>query len=169
MEAAGDRETWLRPGLVLAATAAAIYAADQFTKALVVASVPLGARIDVLGDLVQLWHVRNTGAAFSLFPGASWLFLPVTAGAVLMIAWFFRAFRGRTVWLYVVLGAILGGAFGNLTDRIRSGYVVDFVSVGLGDLRWPTFNVADSSLVVGIGLLVLYLTFVDGRAERATR
>ena len=169
MEAAGDRETWLRPGLVLGATAAAIYAADQFTKALVVASVPLGARIEVLGDLVQLWHVRNTGAAFSLFPGASWLFFTVTAGAVVMIAWFFRAFRGRTVWLYVVLGAILGGAVGNLTDRIRSGYVVDFVSVGLGDLRWPTFNVADSSLVVGIGLLVLYLTFVDGRAERATR
>ena len=70
-----------------------------------------------------------------------------------------------------MLGVILAGTLGNLTDRLRLGYVVDFVSVGIGDTRFPTFNVADSAVVVGIGLLVAYLTFVDapndGRARRA--
>jgi signal peptidase II len=75
----------------------------------------------------------------------------------------------RGPWIHVVLGAILAGGLGNLTDRVRLGYVVDFVSIGIGDLRWPAFNVADPSLVLGIGLLVAYLTFVEGRRsdERA--
>lgn len=163
MEAGSERDASLRAALLLAGTAAILYVADQVTKALVVASLPLGARQEVLGDLVQLWHVRNTGAAFSLFPGATWLFFVVAAGALVMIAYFYRAFRARGVWIHVVLGAILAGTLGNLTDRLRNGYVVDFVSVGIGDLRWPAFNVADSALVIGIGALVLYLTFADDR------
>lgn len=167
MEAGSARDASLRSALLLGGTAIAIYAADQLTKALVVASLPFGARQEVLGDLVQLWHVRNTGAAFSLFPGATWLFLVVTAGALAMIAWFYRSFRTRRAWIHVVLGAVLGGTLGNLSDRLRYGYVVDFMSVGFGDLRWPTFNIADSALVIGIGLLVIYLTWMDGRRDAA--
>ena len=163
MEAGIDRDASLRAALLLAGTAVVLYVADQVTKALVVASLPFGARQEVLGDLVQLWHVRNTGAAFSLFPGATWLFFAVSAGALVMIAYFYRVFRARGMWIHVVLGAILAGTLGNLIDRLRYGYVVDFVSVGIGDVRWPTFNVADSSLVIGIGVLVLYLSFVDER------
>lgn len=167
MEAGIDRDaSTLRPALILAVTAAAIYVADQATKAIVVATIPYGQRVDVVGDLVQLWHLRNTGAAFSLLPGATWLFVPITVLALLMVAYFHRQFRDRGPWIHVVLGAILGGALGNLTDRLRLGYVVDFVSVGLGDLRWPAFNVADPSVVIGIGLLVIYLTFVDERRRR---
>ncbi len=168
MEVRTERDTSLRAALALGATASLIYVADQVTKAIVVATLSLGERVEVVGDLIQLWHVRNTGAAFSLFPGVTWLFVLVTVGALVMIGYFFRAFRGRTMWLHVVLGAILGGTLGNLTDRLRAGYVVDFVSVGIGDLRWPTFNVADSSLVIGIGLLMLYLTFGDERRSDAT-
>jgi signal peptidase II len=109
--------------------------------------------------------VQNTGAAFSLFPGAIWLFVPVTIVALGMVAWFHRAFRERGAVVHVILGMVLAGTLGNLTDRIRQGYVVDFVSVGFGDTRFPTFNVADSSLVVGIGLLVVYLTFVDRQSR----
>lgn len=167
MEAGSAREASLRSALLLGGTAIAVYVADQLTKTLVVASLPFGARHEVLGDVVQLWHVRNTGAAFSLFPGATWLFLVVTAGALVMIAWLYRAFRTRGAWIHVILGAVLGGTLGNLTDRLRYGYVVDFVSVGVGDLRWPTFNVADAALVVGIGLLVVYLTWVDGARDAA--
>jgi signal peptidase II len=163
VEAGTERDASPRAALLLAGTAAVLYVADQVTKALVVAGLPFGARQEVVGDVVQLWHVRNTGAAFSLFPGATWLFFVVTVGALVMIGYFFRAFRGRGVWIHVVLGAVLAGTLGNLTDRIRHGYVVDFVSVGIGDTRWPTFNVADSVLVIGIGLLVLYLSFVDER------
>jgi signal peptidase II len=156
----------LKPALVLAATAGALYIADQASKALVVGSLDRGEYVNVIGDLVRIWYVQNTGAAFSLFPGAIWLFLPVTVLALVMIVYFFRAFRDRGPWVHVVLGAVLAGTLGNLTDRLRLGYVVDFVSVGFGDTRFPTFNVADSAVVVGIALLVLYLTFVDRRDAR---
>lgn len=163
VEASTEREASLRPALVLSGTAAVLYAADQVTKAMVVANLPYRSSVDVIGDVVQLWHVRNTGAAFSILPGATWLFIPVTIVALGLVAYFFREFRGRSIWIHVVLGMILAGTLGNLTDRLRWGYVVDFVSVGVGDLRWPTFNVADPSVVIGILLLVGYLTFLDPR------
>lgn len=155
-----------RATVVLVATAIVLYIADQVTKALVVANIPYGERVQVVGDLVWLWHLRNTGAAFSLFQGASWLFVPAHLFAVGMVAYFHLKLRLRSLWLHVVLGAILAGGLGNLTDRLRHGYVVDFISVGIGDLRWPAFNVADPSLVVGILVLVAYLTFFD--ASRAS-
>ena len=155
--------------MLLAVTAVVLYVADQVTKALVVANIDHGERVPVIGDVVQLWLVRNTGAAFSLFEGLTWLFLPVHALAIVMVVYFHRQFRDRGPWIHVVLGAILAGSLGNLTDRVRLGYVVDFVSVGIGDLRWPTFNVADPSLVIGILILVAYLTFIDGRATEGER
>jgi signal peptidase II len=154
-----------RDALVLLGTAAVIYAADQLTKAWIVARIGVGERVDVLGDLVQLWHARNAGAAFSMLQGEQLLFLIVTVLALGMIVYFHRQFRGRSVWLQVVLGAVLGGALGNFTDRLRQGYVTDFVSVGIGDTRWPTFNVADSAVVVGILLLVVYLVILDRGQE----
>ena len=169
MEAA-TRDASLRPVLVLAGTALALYVADQVTKALVVAFIPFGARRDVIGDLAQLWHVRNDGAAFSILPGATWLFIPVTVVAIGMVVHFHRQLRDRGPWIQVVLGAILAGAVGNLTDRVRLGYVVDFVSLGIGETRFPTFNVADSAVVLGIGALVAYLTFFDRpQAAEASR
>jgi signal peptidase II len=161
VEAGIHRDASLKAALVMAGTAAALYLADQASKLAVVAALELGESHDVIGDLVRIWYVQNTGAAFSLFPGALWLFLPVTVLALVMIGYFFRSFRQRGPFIHVVLGAILAGTLGNLTDRLRLGYVIDFVSVGIGDARFPTFNVADSAVVVGIGVLVLYLTFAD--------
>ncbi|MBA2633467.1 MAG: signal peptidase II, partial [Chloroflexi bacterium] len=69
--------------------------------------------------------------------------------------------------IQVILGAVLAGALGNLTDRLRLGYVIDFVSLGIGETRFPTFNVADSAVVLGIGALVAYLTFFDGPRQAA--
>ena len=166
MEAGTERDGSLRAALVLAGTALVVYAADQASKALVVTALEPGESFNVLGDFVRIWYVQNTGAAFSLFPGAIWLFLPVTVLALVMIGYFFRSFRDRGLGIHIVLGAILGGTLGNLTDRVRLGYVVDFISVGIGDLRFPTFNVADSAVVVGIGLLVAYLTFAEGRRHQ---
>jgi signal peptidase II len=164
VEAGIDREASPTRAVVpLAVTAAVLYVADQVTKALVVANLEVGERVDVIGDIVQLWYLRNTGASFSILPGALWLFIPVTIVAIAMVAYFHVQFRQRGPWIHVVLGAILAGALGNLTDRLRLGYVIDFVSVGIGDLRWPAFNVADPSLVLGIGLLVAYLTLADAR------
>ncbi|MEP6681090.1 MAG: signal peptidase II [Chloroflexota bacterium] len=158
---------WMEP-VLLAAVAAVIFVADQATKALVAGGIVLNERVSVVGDLVQLWHVRNSGAAFSLFQGGTLLFLVVTVVAIGMIVYFHRIFRGRSPWLQVLLGVILGGTAGNLVDRLRFGYVTDFLSIGVGDVRWPVFNVADSSVVVGIGLLVIYL-FVTDRGRREIR
>jgi signal peptidase II len=153
--------------LALGLTALAVLAADQLTKALVAAALDVGERAQVVGDLVVLWHVQNRGAAFSLFQDASILFYVVTIAALGMIAYFHRALAGRSPWLHLVLGMVLGGTLGNLVDRLRLGYVTDFVSVGIGDLRWPTFNVADASIVVGILTLVGYLTLVDPQRGEA--
>ena len=166
MEASTERDASPKAALVLAGTAVALYAADQLTKALIVASLEPGESVEVVGDLVRLWYVRNTGAAFSILPGAIWLFVPVTLVAIVMIGWFFRSFRTRGPWIHVVLGTILAGTLGNLTDRLRLGYVVDFLSVGFGATRFPAFNVADSAVVVGIGLLILYLGLADRQAGR---
>jgi len=166
VEASTERDASPKAALVLAGTAAVLYAADQVTKWLVASAMTPGASIDVIGDFVRIWYVKNTGAAFSLLPGAIWLFIPVTLVALVMIGWFFRSFRTRGPWIHVVLGVILAGTLGNLTDRLRLGYVIDFISVGIGATRFPTFNVADSAVVVGIGVLVLYLTFADGTRRR---
>ena len=164
MEAGIERgESSTRSVVLLLGTAGLIYAADQVTKALVVANLGYGERVPIIGDTVQLWYLRNTGAAFSILPGAVWLFIPITIVALGMVVYFHRQFRHRAAWIHVILGAILAGSLGNLTDRVRWGYVVDFVSVGIGDLRWPAFNVADPAVVGGIILLVIYLTFfADG-------
>ena len=155
-----SRRNRLVEGSVLAGVAGVIYVADQVTKALVVANLPIGSRTDVIGDLVQIWHAQNRGAAFSLLQDSQLLFLVVSAIALVTIAYFFRSLHGRSLWLYAILGLVLGGTLGNLTDRIRQQYVTDFVSVGIGAVRWPTFNVADSSIVVGIltiiGLLAVF-------------
>jgi signal peptidase II len=169
MEAAGERTAPIKPLLVLIATAAVVFLADQLTKALVVANVAASEQIELLGGVVQIWNVRNRGAAFSLFQGEIALFLVVTVLALAMIVYFHRSLRDRSLWLQALLGVILGGTLGNLVDRLRQGYVTDFVSVGIADLRWPTFNVADSSIVVGIGLLVLYLAWADRRPEAEVR
>jgi signal peptidase II len=153
--------------LVLLGTAALVYLLDQASKALVVANLRVGDQQQIVGDLVQLWHAQNAGAAFSLFQGGQILFLVVTAFALGMIVYFHRSFRGQSRWLQLVLGVILGGTLGNLTDRVRLGYVTDFVSVGFGDTRFPTFNVADSAIVLGIGVLVIYLALLDGRQRAA--
>ena len=129
-----------------------------------------GVRVDVLGDFVRIWYVQNTGAAFSLFPGAIWLFVPVTVLALVMVGYFFRSFRDRGPWIHIVLGAILGGTLGNLTDRVRLGYVVDFISVGIGDCAVPDLQRRRfGGRASGSALLVAYLTFAEGRRHRTSR
>lgn len=149
--------------LVLLLIGAIIAGADQATKALVSASVGVGERVGIIGDVVIIWHLRNTGASFSLFQfdGSQVLFLGVTLLAFVLIASFHRTFRGRGLWLQVMLGLVLGGTVGNFVDRLRFGYVTDWLSLGFGDTRFPAFNVADASLVVGMAALVAVLLFGD--------
>jgi signal peptidase II len=155
-------------GVVLLLTGLAILVADQVTKALVVSNLAVGEKARLIGDVVQVWHAQNRGAAFSLFQGGTIVFLVVSVLSIGMVAYFYRSLRDRSAWLHVVLGIVLGGTLGNFTDRLRQGYVTDWLSVGIGDTRWPTFNVADSSVVVGIGILVLYLFLTSPDRREAT-
>jgi len=164
----GSTKAGFSKTVILLLTALTILVADQLTKALVVANLPVGEKAQLLGDLVEVWHAQNRGAAFSLFQGGTVVFLIVSVLSIGMVAYFHRSLRDRSPWLHVVLGIVLGGTLGNFIDRLRQGYVTDWLSIGIGDTRWPTFNVADSSVVIGIGILVVYLFLTSPDRREAT-
>ena len=150
---------------------------DQITKLVVERTMRVGQVIEVWGDFLWLWHMRNTAMAFSLGaglpPGLRTILLGLLPLAVLagMTVYYLRA-GSLTVFQRVCFAGILGGGAGNLIDRfLRIGGVVDFVSVrfyGLFGLeRWPTFNVADSSVVVaGLALLASFMREESGRTKQ---
>jgi signal peptidase II len=153
-----------RAGIVVAIVVGVV-GLDQLTKAWAVAELADGPR-QILGDDIELTLTRNTGSAFSLFQG----FTPLLAVlAVLLVAVLVRAVRrADDLWIVVALALVLGGAMGNLIDRMaRSpgflrGAVIDFVSVG----SFPTFNVADSAITIGAVLLVARTLLGDRGSTR---
>jgi signal peptidase II len=144
----------------LGGTAAVVVGVDLLAKQLVLARLTDHAPVRVLGGLFYLDVTRNSGAAFSLGTGHTWVFPLVTIVVVGWIGWL--ALRLRSVPWAVVLGLVLGGALGNLGDRIfrapgfLTGHVVDFISVfGPNGDHWPIFNLADSALTCGVVLAVI--------------
>jgi signal peptidase II len=140
--------------------AAAIIVLDIWTKALVLARIDLHETIPIIPNFFQLVHVRNTGAAFGIGANASSRLVPLllNLGAIavffVVVVYALRsAVKDRL--LQTGLHLILGGAIGNLLDRFRFGYVVDFLDVYVGTKHWPAFNVADSAICIGIALLFL--------------
>jgi len=149
-----------------AAIAVGILLLDQVTKALVVQYLPAQVSwnpFPFLGRLVTLTHVRNTGAAFGLLSGQSSLLTVIAVGVMVMILLLFRQLPHQRRLIQLSLGLQLGGAAGNLIDRLRVGYVIDFIDFHF----WPVFNVADSAIVIGVIILAYYLLFlVDKEQER---
>ena len=143
--------------------ASAIVVVDQLTKAWLQANFAPGQVAEVLGDTVRLVFGQNTGALFGLFRDQALLFALASLGVVgLIVAYHGRA--ARSLYLSISLGFLLGGAIGNLLDRLRLGYVVDFVDVGIGTLRFYTFNVADAAISTAI-VLMLAVAVVPGLAR----
>jgi len=134
--------------------AAAVVVIDQLTKAWLVGQLDPGESMQVIGDLVRLTFVQNSGALFGLFKDSALIFGIVSLGVVAAIIWYHGS-AGRSALLSVALGLLLGGAIGNLLDRLRFGYVVDFVDVGIGTLRFYTFNAADAAISTALLLLIL--------------
>jgi len=139
---------------IFAGLAVAVLVADQLTKSWLVSFLAPGQRTEVVGSYVRLIHTQNSGALFGLFRDQAIVFAFVSIGVVGMIIWF-HGNAGRNTLLSIALGLLLGGALGNMADRFRYGYVVDFVDLGIGDLRWYTFNVADAAISCAIVLLLL--------------
>ena len=149
--AAGPAQ-WL--GLTLVAVAAAC--ADQLTKALVTGKLALGDSVDVAGPFT-IHHVRNTGIAFGLFADSTSVVIGLTAVAIGALVVFFARSGRRDPLLPVGVGFVLGGSVSNLVDRLRYGYVTDFLDLDY----WPAFNLADTFIVVGVGLLFLSFVAAD--------
>ena len=140
--------------------AATVILLDLWTKARVLARIDLHETIPIIPNFFQLVHVRNTGAAFGIGANASSRLVPLllNAGAIavfcVVVVYALRSAVTDRL-LQTGLHLILGGAIGNLLDRFRFGYVVDFLDVYVRDKHWPAFNVADSAICIGIALLFL--------------
>jgi signal peptidase II len=142
------------------AIAAAVIVLDQITKALVRHDLGLYETYEIIPGLVSLVHGRNVGMAFGVFSGgglpAQAVVLAVLSGAVLLLVLMhWRRLAEGPLPLRIALSLVAGGAIGNLIDRVRLGYVTDFVHVYWRSHVWPDFNVADSAISIGIVLLVL--------------
>lgn len=146
---------------ILALIAVLVIAADRWSKLAVAAKVSLGQHVPVIPHVFWISHVLNTGAAFSMFEGSNSPFMVrgfliafsvIASVVVLVVLW--RIGRELSV-TSVALALILGGAIGNLYDRWRLHYVIDFLEVHIHGYHWPDFNVADSAIVVGAGLLLI--------------
>ncbi len=142
--------------------------ADQATKLYVEASLGFADRVPVIEGFFYITHVRNPGAAFGLFASSPepWrliFFVTVTLLAIALVVSFFRRLAPGDRFAALSLGLILGGAVGNLLDRLRLGEVVDFLHFRLWTgYSWPDFNLADSFIVVGVLMLVLELLASEG-------
>jgi signal peptidase II len=148
-------------GAIFWPVAAVIVIADLFTKAIAENALqPRGIPHPVAGDWLRLTLVYNPGAAFGLHlgPYSRWIFLVLTLAALFILGRLYMNTRPGDVWRTLAVALVCGGAVGNLIDRIRSPLgVVDFIDVGIGDMRWPTFNVADMAVSTGAFLLAWVL------------
>jgi len=136
---------WVRAGLVLVA----VVVLDQVTKALVRGNLQLGDEHDVVGSVVKLVRTRNTGVAFGAFSGGGIIVVALVVAALTALVYYFATHADRPlVWLPT--GLLLGGALGNIIDRVADGSVTDFIKLP----SWPQFNVADIAITVGVFVLL---------------
>ena len=127
-----------------------VFVFDQVTKAIIRSSLSLGDSWPEEG-IFRIVHGLNTGSAFGLFAGFTNLLVVASIIGIVFILFVFLKQNNSVIWLRLSLGLIVGGALGNLFDRVKDGAVVDFISVGW----WPAFNIADSSISVGMCLLLV--------------
>lgn len=133
-----------------------VLALDILTKQIVYRTLPLGGpSIEVLGNFLRWTYIHNPGAAFGLFTANRYFFIGVSLLSTIVILGLVHSSRYRDRWTLLAFGLILGGAVGNLLDRLWLGVVIDFIDVGIGTHRWPFFNIADSGISVGVVLLAL--------------
>jgi signal peptidase II len=142
-------------GLLFLGVAGLVVVLDQVTKRLADERLRGQRSVPVVDDILRLTYVENRGAAFGLLQDQTTFFVLVGIIVIAVIAASYRYLPRSGFMLHLALGLQLGGAIGNLVDRVRQGYVVDFVDFGYHANWWPVFNVADSAIVVGVALLAL--------------
>lgn len=153
--------------LVFFGIAVGIVILDQLSKMWLVGLLGPGERLALVGDLLRLVHGQNDGAIFGLFRDQALLFGLVSLGVIGLIVWY-HGQAGGALLMSIALGLLLGGAIGNMIDRFRLGYVIDWVDIGIGGWRFYTFNVADSAVTVAVLLLLLLALFPGRTGSGAT-
>jgi len=143
---------------------------DQWTKYIIVQKLRLYQRVEVIQGFFNIIHVRNTGGAFGIFGGekggiGSVLFVVVSLIAIGAIVFLFVKIKENEKTLTLSFSLILSGAIGNLIDRLQYGEVVDFLDFHLSTYHWPAFNIADSAICIGIGLMALELLIRDSKKK----
>lgn len=146
---------------LLFSVAVLVLVLDYWTKSLVISSMELHQTIKLPLDIIQLTYINNTGGAFGMLPNQTVFFLLAGCLAVVAIVVVFPTLRQLGTVAVVCGGAVLGGAIGNMIDRVRYGYVVDFLDLGW----WPVFNVADIGITVGITVLVVMSLLASYKTE----
>ena len=138
---------------------------DQGTKYLIASRMELNDQIPVIGNFFLITSHRNRGAAFGILEDQRWFFIVITTIVVIAIIWYLqKVMKTSNKLLPLALGLVLGGALGNFIDRVIAGEVVDFLQFNFGSYTFPIFNVADSCIVVGVGLIILD-SFLDMRRQ----
>ena len=132
-----------------------IVAFDQITKYLAEKYLADGSIVTFIKGVVQFRYAQNTGMAFSMFSGARWLFIALTVAVCAIAMWYLFANKCKSLWLYWSIGVVLSGGIGNLIDRVRFGYVVDFIEPTF--VNFAVFNIADSAVTLGAIVLIGYL------------
>jgi signal peptidase II len=144
--------------VLFAAIAIVVVVLDQLSKGWIVANLDPGEGMVILGEWLRLVHGQNSGILFGMLPQSAPIFAIVSMGVTGLIV-VYHAKAGRGIVTTVALGLLLGGALGNLVDRLRHGYVVDFVDMGIGSWRFYTYNVADACITTAIVLLLAMAVF----------
>ncbi len=167
----GKIDTGVRRFAAWIALALAIVLADQAAKWAIVEWVPVFGKVPI-NAFMNLTHQHNVGAAFSFLADAAgwqrWFFIVLATGVSSVLAvWLWRIRNEGPALLAAALALVLGGALGNVIDRIRLGYVTDFIQVWFGSWAFPSFNVADAAITVGAALLIIDSLFFSGRAGKS--
>lgn len=151
-------------GMLAIIVALAVIAADQISKAVVVANMELYSESGFIPGVISFYHTQNTGAAFSILRDRQWVFMVLSVIMIAAIIWFLVKQGKRHILLTTALSLILGGGVGNMIDRVRLGYVTDFLRFDF--VEFAVFNVADSCITVGAVLLGVYILFFEPKVEK---
>lgn len=145
--------------------ATVILALDQFTKYVVIKTMILGQSIPIINDVLHFTYVHNYGAAFGLFQKKWYLFIAVASISIMVIIYYSKFLAPNNMWVQIALALLLAGALGNLIDRLKFKYVIDFIDVRF----WPVFNVADIVINVGVGMLIVEMFWESHEDVKETK
>ncbi|WP_409305351.1 signal peptidase II [Peribacillus sp. SCS-155] len=142
-----------------------VFALDQITKWLIVKNMELGESIEVIQDFLYITSHRNRGAAWGILQGQMWFFYLITTAVIIALIYYIQKMGRQSKLLGISLALMLGGAIGNFIDRIVRKEVVDFINTYIFTYNFPIFNVADSALCIGVGLMIIYMLLEEKLAK----